>query len=101
MRSKRVKIKVPGSTVPETQEAESIKQSIEEDRKLFLQATIVRIMKSRKEMVHSQLIAEVISLAKSRFSPSVSMIKKCIEVLIDKQYLDRSQDNRDCYLYIS
>ena len=78
-----------------------MKASINEDRKLFLQATAVRIMKSRKELEHSQLVAEIIQQSKSRFSPSVPMIKKCIEQLIDKQYLERSTENRDIYLYIN
>lgn len=37
--------------------------SVDEDRKLYLQATIVRIMKSRKNLNHNSLIQEVIILA--------------------------------------
>ena len=56
-------------------------------------------MKSRQTLDHANLIAQVIDQSKSRFNPSVPMIKKCIEQLIEKQYLDRSQ--RDQYTYIS
>jgi hypothetical protein len=51
-------------------------------------------MKSRKELLHNTLVQEVIELSRSRFAPSVPMIKKSIEQLIDKQYLERA-DNRD------
>ena len=81
------------------QEAEHINFSVEEDRKLFLQAAIVRIMKARKVIKHNQLMQEVLEQSKARFAPSVPMIKKCIEALIDKQYLERTNTN-DEYSYI-
>lgn len=62
-------------------------------------AAIVRVMKSRKELLHNLLVQEVIELSRSRFAPSVPMIKKCIEQLIDKQYLERA-DNRDRFVFL-
>ena len=100
--SKKIKIKLPSGNVSDNQqEADATKAAIHEDRKLFLQAITVRIMKSRKELEHSQLVAEIIQQSKSRFNPSVPMIKKCIEQLIEKQYIERSKENRDVYIYIS
>jgi len=40
-------------------ENELTQASVDEDRKLYLQATIVRIMKSRKNLNHNLLIQEV------------------------------------------
>jgi cullin 2 len=56
-------------------------------------------MKSRKTLKHNPLIEEVITQSKQRFLPSIPMIKKCIEILIDKQYLERS--TTDEYSYIA
>nr|KAG5691783.1 hypothetical protein BaRGS_003179 [Batillaria attramentaria] len=44
---------------------------------------------------------QVITQSMSRFHPSVSMIKKCIETLIDKQYLERTANSPDEYSYIA
>ena len=75
--------------------------SVEEDRRLYLQATIVRVMKTRKDMNHTELMTAVIEQAKNRFIPSVPMIKRCIEQLIEKQFIGRGEFDRDHYVYIA
>ncbi|XP_076327537.1 cullin-2-like isoform X2 [Tachypleus tridentatus] len=101
--NKRTKFKISAVIQKETpqQELEQTHSSVDEDRKLYLQAAIVRIMKARKVLRHNILIQEVINQAKSRFVPSVTMIKKCIEALIDKQYLERTPHSADEYSYVA
>lgn len=101
--NKRTKFKITAVLQKEAaqQELEQTHSSVDEDRKLYLQAAVVRIMKARKVLRHNTLIQEVISQAKSRFVPSVAMIKKCIEALIDKQYLERTPNSTDEYCYVA
>ncbi|KAI9019022.1 Cullin [Hyaloraphidium curvatum] len=99
--NKRTKLRLTATSERDTpQETETARQGVDEDRRLYIQAAIVRIMKARKELTHTMLVQEVIDHAKARFAPSVPMIKKSIEQLIDKQYLERA-DHRDKYRYVA
>ncbi|RSM11930.1 hypothetical protein CEP52_002712 [Fusarium oligoseptatum] len=93
----RVNLNLGGIKEAKQEEAETNK-TIEEDRKLVLQSAIVRIMKARKKMKHTQLVSETINQIRSRFVPKVSDIKKCIEILLDKEYLERLDDDELGYL---
>ena len=58
--NKRTRLRITASLQKETpMETTQTIASVEEDRKLFIQATIVRIMKSRKLLKHNALIQEV------------------------------------------
>jgi len=100
--SKRLRFKPAAVMQKETKEEnKETHKSIEEDRKLFLQAAIVRIMKARKTLTHVNLVKETIEQAKARFQPNIPMIKKCIEHLIEKEYLQRLEGETNSYSYVA
>ncbi|KAI6173378.1 CULLIN-2 domain-containing protein [Aphelenchoides besseyi] len=82
-------------------ENEDVQRSIEDDRRMVVQAAIVRIMKMRKTLKHSQLVSEVLSQLTPRFNPKIPMIKKSIDILIEKEYLKRSTDDIETLEYIA
>ena len=55
-------------------------------------------MKSRKHMKHVVLVQETISQIKSRFTPKVQDIKRSIDQLIEKEYLERLENEELGYL---
>ena len=74
---------------------------VEEDRRHLVEAAIVRIMKARKTLHHNDLIAEVSRQLSVRFSPSPQFVKKRIESLIEREYLERTQGDHRVYQYVA
>lgn len=97
----RVKIQTVASKGETEPERKDTRNKVDEDRKHEVEAAIVRIMKARKEMQHNILVTEVIEQLKPRFLPSPVVIKKRIEGLIEREYLDRKPEDRKIYTYVA
>ncbi|KAI6244043.1 hypothetical protein M3Y99_00073600 [Aphelenchoides fujianensis] len=82
-------------------ENDEVQKSIEDDRRMVVQAAIVRTMKARKTLKHSQLVAEVLAQLTPRFQPKIPLVKKSIELLIEKEYLKRNTDDLESLDYIA
>ncbi|KAJ3447898.1 cullin-3a-related [Anaeramoeba flamelloides] len=99
-RSKLRRVKILAVLKSETEpERNRTREKIDEDRRLLVDAAIVRTMKARKVLMHNDLIIEVIKQLKSRFTPKTSLIKMRIENLIDRDYLERFENERRKYKY--
>jgi cullin 3 len=79
----------------------SVPLPVEEDRRHLVEASIVRIMKARKALGHNELIAEVTRQLSVRFTPAPQFVKKRIESLIEREYLERSDDDHRYYSYVA
>jgi cullin-4 len=76
----KYRIKINQIQLKETKEENNeTHERVYQDRQYETQAAIVRIMKSRKTLPHSQLVAEVIEQTRKRGSVEMGEIKKNIE----------------------
>ncbi|CAG8559367.1 4501_t:CDS:2, partial [Ambispora leptoticha] len=90
----RIKIQTVANKMETEGERKDTREKVEEARKHQTEAAIVRIMKDRKTMEHNNLITEVVRQLQPRFVPNPAMIKKRIEALIDREYLERAPGDR-------
>lgn len=70
------------------------------DRQSHLQLVIVRILKSRKTIKHQELVMDVVGSLKERFRVDPPEIKKAIDSLIERDYMERAEGTRDTYNYL-
>nr|GLL39211.1 cullin-3A-like isoform X1 [Ipomoea trifida]GMD49907.1 cullin-3A-like isoform X1 [Ipomoea batatas] len=101
--SKFFKVKI-GTVVAQKEsepEKQETRQRVEEDRKPQIEAAIVRIMKSRRVLDHNNIVAEVTKQLQSRFLPNPVVIKKRIESLIEREFLERDKTDRKLYHYLA
>ncbi|AET41342.1 cullin CDC53 Ecym_8046 [Eremothecium cymbalariae DBVPG len=91
-------LSMPGK--PDSLDSENIDKELNKERQLFLEACIVRIMKAKRRLPHATLVNECIAESHQRFNAKVSLIKKAIDNLISKEYLQRSDDG-ESYDYLA
>ncbi|KAF7804825.1 cullin-1 [Senna tora] len=92
------RIKVP---LPPVDERKKVIEDVDKDRRYAIDAAIVRIMKSRKVLGHQQLVLECVEQLGRMFKPDIKAIKKRIEDLITRDYLERDKDNSNTFKYLA
>ena len=92
-KSKHTTIRV--KTIPKKspqQDYQAVEKTLQEQRAFCVQACIVKNMKAEKVLQHNVLVEKVITQCRPRFLPTVSMMDKCIEKLIMKEYMEPTAD---------
>lgn len=95
-----MRIKVNAIQMKETvEENTATTEKVFQERNYQVDAAIVRIMKTKRTLEHRALVAEIYS--QLRFPHKPSDIKKRIESLIDRDYMERDPDNAQTYRYVA
>jgi len=94
------KIKINQIQLKETNdEQKATEERVFQDRQYQIDAAIVRIMKMRKTLSHNLLLTELYNQLKFPVKPPD--LKKRIESLIDRDYMERDKDNANQYNYVA
>ncbi|KAI4258555.1 MAG: hypothetical protein LQ352_001190 [Teloschistes flavicans] len=100
----KYRIKINQIQAKETKEEnKETHERVAADRAYETQAAVVRIMKQKKTISHVLLVSEVIGATKSRGVLEGAEIKKNIERLIEKEYMEReeTEDGKTAYKYLA
>ena len=95
-------------------EQKATEERVFQDRQYQIDAAIVRIMKMRKTLSHNLLLTELYNQLKFPVKPpgrtfydfqiftfNFADLKKRIESLIDRDYMERDKDNANQYNYVA
>ena len=97
---KMLRIKINTIQVQETaEESDQTREAVQRDRKYQIDAAIVRVMKTRRSLAHSQLVSELYNQLKFPVKPAD--IKRQIESLIEREYLERDKSNPSVFVYLA
>ncbi|KAI9908293.1 hypothetical protein PsorP6_004542 [Peronosclerospora sorghi] len=92
---------VPNTPVESPKTLRFPTREVEEDRKMSLQAAIVRVLKARRDIHQAQLVNEVTEMLVNQFVPTTLAIKQNVEILIKKEYMRRHDDDQARFLYVA
>ncbi len=99
-KSNQRRIRITNIMMKETkEERDKTVEVVSRDRLYLIDAVLVRIMKARKTILHQQLIPQVMEQVKVPAQPSD--IKKRIESLIEREYMERDAKDRNRYNYLA
>ncbi|CAH2223460.1 cullin-4A [Pelobates cultripes] len=97
---KLYRIKINQIQMKETVEEQvNTTERVFQDRQYQIDAAIVRIMKMRKTLTHNLLVSELYNQLKFPVKPGD--LKKRIESLIDRDYMERDKENSKQYHYLA
>ncbi|KRX06953.1 Cullin repeat-like-containing domain [Pseudocohnilembus persalinus] len=102
--NQQMKIKcIPGKEFHKKPEANTEQEKINQEqinqqRNYVIEATIVRVMKSKRVLTVNEICQDTISLI-NMFKPEIKNIKERIDDLIAREYLQRDEKNKASIIY--
>jgi hypothetical protein len=87
-----------GGTASDAAQA-AVRKTMLEDRGFLIDSIVVRIMKARKRLSHAELLGEIVHQV-TTFQPDPAMVKTRVGSLIERDFLERAEDDSKSYVYV-
>ena len=97
----RNKIPVMGSKINKETETTKVEGKVEDDRRYAIEAAIIKVMKTHKEIDFQSLISNTAMLLRGKFQPDPATIKKRLEQLIERDFIERDEHDKRIFKYIA
>ncbi|KAI9150965.1 hypothetical protein H9P43_009580 [Blastocladiella emersonii ATCC 22665] len=97
----KYRIRVPQLIPREVEDADTAKthEQVKQDRSMAIEAAIVRVLKTRKRLPHAMLFKEVCDQCK--FPIESPDFKKCVEGLLQREFIERDAADKNVYNYVA
>ena len=90
-----------GSAAKDAKDAQRVETDVLKQREFEVDAAMVRIMKTRNVLNWNELQTQVVDALKSRFRVNIRMLKKRLESLIEREFMERDADNPKVIKYVA
>ena len=97
----RNKVSVHNSKVTKESETRKVQGKVQDDRRYAIEAAMIKVMKARRKIDYNSLMAETTRLLSVRFSPEMQQLKVRLETLIERGYIERSEDDKRVFKYVA
>ena len=85
----------------EDKKDKEVSHFILEDRKYQIDASIIHVLKKYRKLSFDDLKNKVTLEVKNYFIPEITLLKQRLDNLIDRNFIERDQNNLDTYIYIA
>jgi cullin 3 len=97
----RNKIQVLNSKAQKETDTKKVQGKVEDDRRYAIEAAMIKVMKARRKTDYQNLLTETTRLLAPRFNPEPQQIKQRLESLIERGYIERSEEDKRVFKYVA
>ena len=97
----RNKIAVMNNKTQKENETRKVQGRVEDDRRYAIEAAIIKVMKARRKIDYNSLMSEATRLLSARFTPEIQQMKVRLESLIERGYIERSEEDKRVFKYVA